>query len=136
MKCPVEKCQIQCSSVLEYLKHCQTHGNKYQPKYPCDKCDQIFASQASFYRHIKEKHKIVTETNSSALKILTCSHCMQKFNNFESFRKHAQTLYPSTRITCPCCSSQLFITYNAFYKHFTRYHEKKENEIVINAIQM
>ena len=129
MKCPVEKCQIQCDSVIEYLKHCETHGNKYHPEYPCDKCSHPpFTSHTSFYRHLQEEHK--NEDNNTALRLLTCSHCKTKFNNFESFKKHVQKLYPITRISCPCCSSQLFITYGAFYKHFKRYHDIYDKKIV------
>ena len=122
MKCPVEECQIQCNTVIEYLKHCETHGDKYHPEYPCDKCSHLpFTSHTSFYRHLQEEHK--NEDNNTALRILICSHCKEKFNNFESFKKHVQKLYPITKITCPCCSSQLFITYRAFYKHFKRNHD-------------
>jgi hypothetical protein len=137
MKCPVENCQIQCNCVSEYLKHCETHGNKYHTEYPCDKCsDPPFTSHTSFYRHLQEKHK--NEENNSTLRLLTCSHCKSKFNNFESFKKHVQKLYPITRISCPCCSSQLFITYGAFYKHFKRYHDindKKDCRRVITHIE-
>ena len=63
-------------------------------KFPCDKCDKIYASSFLLKKHVLKTH----EEDKSKIVWYNCDHCDKKYDIISNLRRHVKSAHTGTKV--------------------------------------
>ena len=146
--CKVAVCNLFCSKqdpnypdnemkrIHKKGKGCKMDNPPDKFRYKCPECHKML-KRIEVKIHMKENHDLRSPKKSNITIGIKCFDCKFRAPNLEAFKLHTNDHYRKEEqgFDCKCCKKWFFTNYE-LNKHNKRVHEKKEEDISLEELEI